>query len=101
MDKADSGLRLLIAGACIAVIVGVGYYLFGEYRNYQRQKDEAEQEQLQAVLREDCVDQLAKLNKAFGISPTEKNRIANCLYMGSLTDAEVAERERVLDVPLR
>ncbi|QND57551.1 hypothetical protein [Mesorhizobium huakuii] len=101
MDKANSGLRFLIAGACIAVIVGVGYYLFSEYRNYQRQKDEAAQEQMHAALRRICIDELAKLDKSFGISPSEKNQIANCLYMGSLTEAEVAERERVLDVQLR
>ena len=101
MGKIDYVLRVLIAGACIAVIAGVGYYLLGEYRTHEREKAEALQARIDARLREDCVEEMAKLNLAFGISPTEKTKIANCLSIGALSEAEVADRERVLGVSLR
>lgn len=98
---ANAGLRLLIASACIAIIGGVGYYLLSEYQASQEARAAETQRQLNATLRDGCLKQLAALNTTFSISPTERTRVANCLYMGSLTEAEVKEREEQLGVLLR
>lgn len=101
MGKTDPALRILISGACIAVIAGTGYYLLGEYHSYQRTQEAQTQSALKAVFRESCLNELANLSNTFGVSPAQKNEIANCLYLGALSEAEVTIREQALGVYLR
>lgn len=96
--KNDAGLRLLIAGACVAIIVGVGYYLVGEYRSQQQEKEAAQRQLVDKVLREGCLDDLDAI---VSIDQSHPYIIANCLYTGALSEAEVKAREDVLGVKLR
>ncbi|RWQ14152.1 hypothetical protein [Mesorhizobium sp.] len=97
-SKNDAGLRLLIAGECVAVIMGVGYYLIGEYRTQQREKEAAGQRLLSETLRQACLDDL---NSARSINLSAPYKIANCLQWGHLSEAEVQSREDYLGVRLR
>lgn len=76
-EKSGAGLRALVAGACIAIIAGAGYYLIGEYRSSQRAKEAALQQQLDETMRQACLDDLST---SFSIDSSAPHKIANCLY---------------------
>ncbi|UCI30503.1 hypothetical protein [Mesorhizobium sp. B4-1-4] len=97
-NKKDSGLRLLVACACIAIIAGVGYYFIGEYRAYGQDEATASKQALDAALRQGCLDDL---KAALQFDPAHPYTIANCLYMGALSEAEVSSREIELGTRLR
>ncbi|CDX16438.1 conserved hypothetical protein [Mesorhizobium sp. ORS 3324] len=79
----DVGLRVLVASACVATIVGVGYYLVSEYRTRQREQEAATQRALGDALRKGCLEDLASAGPAYYPHP---KAIANCLDMGALTE---------------
>ena len=86
----NARLRLLVAGAFAAIVVGLGYYVLGEHRSHQQVVDNA--------LRQGCLDDL---NATFSIPPSHPYEVANCLRMGYLSEAEVKSREDYLGIPLR
>ncbi|MDG4890925.1 hypothetical protein [Mesorhizobium sp. WSM4887] len=96
--KNDAGLRVLVACACVAIIVAVGYYLIGEYRTHQGEHEAATQRALADVLRKGCLEDLASAGSTYDPHP---KAVANCLSMGALTDAEVQAREDLIGVKLR
>ena len=98
-SKNDAGLRALVACACVAVIVGVGYSLVNEYQRRQREQEAATQRELADVLRKGCLKDLAAAGSVF--DDVHPFTAANCLYIGALTEAEVKAREDLLGVKLR
>jgi hypothetical protein len=51
-------LRLLVAGAFAAIIVGVGYYVLGEHRSHQQGKEATLQQLVDNALRQGCLEDL-------------------------------------------
>jgi hypothetical protein len=94
----NARLRLLVAGAFAAIIVGVGYYVLGEHRSHQQGKEGTLQQLADNALRRGCLDDL---NAMFSIPPSHPYEVANCLRMGYLSEAEVKSREGYLGIPLR
>ncbi|MGX5830132.1 hypothetical protein [Mesorhizobium sp. 43Arga] len=91
-------VRLLLAGAFAATIVGVGYYVLGERESDQQGKEATLQHLVDKTLRQGCLDDL---NATLSIPPSQPYEVANCLRMGYLSEAEVKRREDYLGIPLR
>jgi hypothetical protein len=94
----NARLRLLVAGAVAAIIVGVGCYVIGEHRSRQQGKEATLQQLADNALRQGCLDDL---KATFSIPPSHPYEVANCLRMGYLSEAEVKSREGYLGIPLR
>jgi hypothetical protein len=90
--------RLRLLGAFAAVVVGVGYYVLGEYRTHQHGKEATLQQLVDKALRQGCLDDF---NATLSIPPDHPYEVANCLRMGYLSEAEVKSREDYLGIPLR
>ncbi|BAV50883.1 Uncharacterized protein MLTONO_5981 [Mesorhizobium loti] len=94
----NARLRLLVAGAFAAIVVWVGFYVFGEHRSHQQGKEATLQQLVDKALRQGCLDDL---NGTLSIPPNHPYEVANCLRMGYLSEAEVKSREDNLGIPLR
>lgn len=97
-NRNDAALRALIAAACVATIVGVGYSVIGEYRTSHQEQEVAQRPLVDKVLRDGCLEDLAAI---VAIDQKHPYTIANCLYLNALREAEVKAREEVLGVRLR
>ncbi|QKD15523.1 hypothetical protein [Mesorhizobium sp. NZP2077] len=75
----NARLRLLVAGAFAAIVVGVGYYVLGEHRSHRQGEEATLQQLVDKALRQGCLDDL---NATLSIPQSHPYEVANCLRMG-------------------
>lgn len=85
-------MRVLVAAACIAIIIGVTYFVSAEFVTYRMARDADTKKALADTLRA-CLDDLQS------VLPN-KTKIRNCLDMGALGDVDVVRREQQIGMIL-
>ncbi|CDX26721.1 conserved hypothetical protein [Mesorhizobium plurifarium] len=86
-------MRVLVAAACIAIIIGVTYFVSSEFVSYRIAHDADIKKALADTLRVACLDDLQS------VLPN-KTKIRNCLDMGALGEVDVVRREQQIGMIL-